>query len=260
MQPAPDPVLLIHGQPGSARDWDRVRATIDGRLETIAIDRPGWDGRGPATGLDGNAAAALAALDVAGANRATVAGHSFGAAVAASLAISDPERVGALVLAAPAANVASLVRLDRMLALPHFGYLLSAAALASAGGVMTLGPVRRRIAKELHVDGRYLRGAGRALLRPATWRAFSDEQQMLIDELPALERRLGQISAPTTIVIGTDDRIVPPRSARQLATQIPRADLVELERANHLLLQQRAAALAEIIVGAARAAAEDDEG
>ena len=48
-------------------------------------------------------------------------------------------------------------------------------------------------------------------------------------------------------MIGTADRIVPPASARRLAEQIPGARLVELERANHLLPQQRAERLAEII-------------
>lgn len=252
MQRSGDPVLLLHGQPGSARDWDRVRDATGERVRTIAIDRPGWDGRSPATDLEGNALAALEVLAASDVDRAVVVGHSFGAAVAAWLAASRPERVSALVLAAPAANVASLLRLDRVLALPHFGYVVSAAALASAGGTLALDPLRRRIAEDLHVDSRYLRAAGKALMRPTTWRAFSHEQQVLVRDLPALERRLSGIAAPTTIVIGTADRIVPPSSARRLAAEIPGAALTELERADHLLLQQRPSALAEIIVEAAR--------
>ena len=34
----PDPILLLHGQPGSASDWDRVRAAIGTRAQTIAIE------------------------------------------------------------------------------------------------------------------------------------------------------------------------------------------------------------------------------
>src|SRR5947209_14666259 len=99
-----DPILLLHGQPGSAEDWDRVRAHIGERAPTIAIDRPGWDGdRGPAD-LAGNARAAIAAIDAAGARRAVVVGHSFGGAVAAWVAATTPDRVRALVLAAPSAN------------------------------------------------------------------------------------------------------------------------------------------------------------
>ena len=106
-------VLLLHGQPGSAADWRAVIARLDGAVRPIAIDRPGWDRTTPPRDLAGNAQAALAALDGHGVQRALVAGHSLGAAVAAWLAARHPERVSALVLAAPAANVASLYRIDR---------------------------------------------------------------------------------------------------------------------------------------------------
>src|SRR5581483_4457605 len=109
---------LLHGQPGTADDWDGVRTAIAGRARTIAIDRPGWNRHGGALDhgrafdLAGNARAALSALDAAGVSRATIVGHSLGGAVAAWLAAEHPERVGALVLAAPSANRSSLNRLD----------------------------------------------------------------------------------------------------------------------------------------------------
>lgn len=243
-----DPVLLLHGQPGSARDWDGVRAAIGSRRRTIAIDRPGWDGHSSASDLAGNARAALAALDASQVERATVAGHSFGGAVAAWLAAHHPERVGTLVLAAPSANVASLSRLDYVLAAPFVGQLLGAAALAGAGAALTTGPLRRRIAAALALDERYLEAVGRASLTPARWRAFAAEQRSLVADLPPLEARLGQISARTTIAIGTADRIVPVSAARRLAAQIPGAELMTLAGATHLLPQQRASGLAELIV------------
>ena len=56
-------VLLLHGQPDSARDWDPLRATLAGSIDAVAPDRPGWDGRGGATDLARNAAPAIEALD-----------------------------------------------------------------------------------------------------------------------------------------------------------------------------------------------------
>jgi len=231
--PRPDPVLLLHGQPGAARDWDRVRAAIGSPPETIAIDRPGWDGGSAPSDLEGNARAALDALDAAGAERAVVVGHSFGGAVAAWLAATHEQRVRALVLAAPSANAASLQWLDRI--------------LAGSGVALAARPLRARVARDLGLEEGYLRSAGRTLVAPRAWRAFFLEQRLLVRHLPGLEARLHTISAPTTVVIGTADRIVPPASARRLAEQIPGARLVELERANHLLPQQRAERLAEII-------------
>ena len=250
---ATDAILLLHGQPGSARDWDRVRAAIGEPARVIAFDRPGWDGRTAATDLAGNAGAAIAMLDAQQVDRAIVVGHSFGGAIAAWLAAAHPARVAALVLAAPSANVASLNRVDRLLARPPFGAVLGAAVLAALGATLRAKPMRERIANQLALDGGYLEGAGQTLLSTAAWRAFSTEQRALIRGLPALEARLPQISAPTTIAIGTADRIVPPLSARLLAAQIGGADVVEIRGANHLLPQQHAERLARIILAAARA-------
>jgi pimeloyl-ACP methyl ester carboxylesterase len=74
---------------------------------------------------------------------------------------------------------------------------------------------------------------------------------MLVRDLPQLEERLGAISAPTAIVIGTADRIVTPSSARELAGRIPGARLVPLDGATHLLLQERPREVADVIVAAA---------
>jgi pimeloyl-ACP methyl ester carboxylesterase len=196
---------------------------------------------------------AVSALDAEGIERATVVGHSLGGAVAAWLAAEHPERVSALVLAAPSVNNASLNRLDMLLAAPVMGPLLSSSVLAGAGVALRTDVLRQRVALGLGLDEPYLRHVARALLRPATWRAFASEQRMLIRELPALERRLPSLATPTTVVSGTADRIVSPASARQLATQIPGAELVQIRGATHLLPQQRPAELAEIIVRASGA-------
>jgi pimeloyl-ACP methyl ester carboxylesterase len=242
------PVLLLHGQPGAAADWERLRGALGDRVaRTIAIDRPGWDGASSVTDLGGNARAALQTMDRTSATRATVVGHSLGAAVAAWLAVSAPERVGRLVLVAPAANLDSLSAVDYLLAAPFVGWLASVGAMAGGGLVLGAGPLRRWVAEATALDDRYLRAAGRMLLAPRAWRAFVREQRFLVRDLPELERRLREISAPTTIVAGTGDHVVPIAAARRLAGQIPDAQLVEFEHAGHLLHVQHAGRLAEVI-------------
>ncbi len=247
----PTPVVLLHGQPGGARDWDGVRAALGEHTHTVAIDRPGWDGASAAVGLEENALATLDALDALGAERATLVGHSFGAAVASWVAAHHPDRVDALVLVAPAANVASLFPVDRWLALPVAGYLTGASLLASAGVALASGQARRWVAGQLALDERFLQDTGRAMRSPAAWRAFAVEQRALIRELPALEEMLPRIDAPTKVVIGTADRIVPLSSARQLADQITGAELIEIEHANHLLPLQHPERIAELITESA---------
>jgi pimeloyl-ACP methyl ester carboxylesterase len=246
---ANDPVLLLHGQPGAAADWTHLIGTVTDRLpNVIAIERPGWDGRSAVTGLAGNAGAAIAALDAAGVARATVVGHSLGAAVAAWLAASSPERVGRLVLVAPAANLESLGAVDYLLAAPLVGWLASVGAMAGGGMILGARPLRRWVAEASALDERYLRAAGRMLLSPRAWRTFVREQRFLVRDLPVLEHRLADIAAPTTIVAGTADRVVPIGAARRLASQIAGAELVEVEHAGHLLHVQHAGRLAEVIV------------
>lgn len=241
-------VLLLHGQPGSARDWDRVLDALGRDAAVLALDRPGWDGRSQAIDLEGNAAAAITALDAHGITRAVVVGHSFGGAVAAWLAVHHPSRVAALVLAAPSANGRALYALDRVLA----SRVVGAAAVAGVGAALSLSPLRHVIAARADLDESYLRGLGRLLMRPSSWRAFVVEQRALIVGIPRLEAQLRRISAPTVIVAGAADRIVPTAAAELLAQQIPGAELVMLNRAGHLLPHRHAEKLAEIIEARAR--------
>ncbi len=241
------PVLLLHGQPGSARDWDRVIAALDDPTGAIAVNRPGWNGGSAATDIDGNVRAALDALDRQGVERAVIVGHSYGAAIACRLAVEHPERVSALVLLAPAANRASLLPLDYVLAAPVGGPAASAAVLAGSGWALWPGPLRRRIADQFGLDEDHLARTGRALRRPSAWRAFSAEQRSLVAELPELELHLDRIVAPTVIMIGSADLVVPPRSAWRLATRIPDAEVIEIEHAGHLLPQVYARQVARVI-------------
>src|SRR5437764_13955771 len=85
--PAPSstvPVVLLHGQPGGRRGWQRVMDELGSGFAVVADDRPGYGASsslGP-RGLAGNAAAVLARPDRLGAAPAVVGGRSGGGAVA----------------------------------------------------------------------------------------------------------------------------------------------------------------------------------
>jgi pimeloyl-ACP methyl ester carboxylesterase len=251
MDAATVPAVLVHGQPGSARDWTLVQDAVGERLETIAIDRPGWDGRSAPGGVEHSGRAVIAALDGAGAARAVVVGLSFGAAVAAWVAAEHPDRVAAVILVSPAANLASLQPVDRLLALPVVGYAASAGVLAGAGLALASGQLRRRLERTFALPDDYLRTASRRLRRPAAWTSFVVEQRALLDDLPRLEERLSGIRAPTTVVVGTADTVVPLEASRQLSRQIPGAQLVEIAGGHHVLPAEHPDRLAELILAAA---------
>jgi pimeloyl-ACP methyl ester carboxylesterase len=245
--------LLLHGQPGSARDWQWLQAELSGRLPTLAIDRPGYDGRSAAGGFAHSGEAAIAALDAAGEQRAVIVGHSFGGAVAAWLGVHRPARVAALVLVAPAANVDCLAPIDRVLGAPVIGPLSSAAMLSGASLALGSAQARHRIARAFALPDEMLSTTARRLRSHATRRAFVIEQRALLRELPQLEAELGKISAPTMIVTGTADVVVPPRAARRLAEQIPGAELHEIAGAHHVLPAEHPARLADLIAAVAEA-------
>lgn len=54
------------------------------------------------------------------------------------------------------------------------------------------------------------------------------------------EVRLHQIHAPTLVISGTDDRVVPPRNAELLTESIPDAKLDIIPGAGHLVFIERA--------------------
>jgi pimeloyl-ACP methyl ester carboxylesterase len=245
-------ILLLHGQPGSGRDWARVVALLDPGRPAFAPDRPGWGEHGDAAGIEANGRAALSLLDARRISRATVVGHSFGAGVAGWLAVHHPDRVGRLVLVAPAANASSLYEADRLLALPLVGSLASATILGATGLALCIAPLRRQLADRFTVDASYLGSLARILLSPSSWRAFVIEQRAMVSDLPALELELHRITAQTVIVAGSADRTIPPHAVRMLCEQIPGARFVLIAGAGHLLPQLHPKRLAEVIGGRER--------
>jgi pimeloyl-ACP methyl ester carboxylesterase len=237
-------VVLLHGQPGDRHDWDDVVLSLAGRARVLVPDRPGYGATGGnAGGFAANAGAVTELLDRCGLRRAIVAGHSWGGGVALDFAERHPERVDALVLIATVGGRGSVGRFDRVLGVALLGDLLS------LGGLVALGvpPLRRRVAARSAPDG-----PGRRL-RPS-WRSFMVEQRALLNELPAISDRLDWVRAPAVVVIGEADRIVRPSSQEALAARLPRAEVVHVARAGHLLLRERPDTVATAILRAAELA------
>ncbi|MGH8998163.1 MAG: alpha/beta fold hydrolase, partial [Acidimicrobiia bacterium] len=66
----------------------------------------------------------------------------------------------------------------------------------------------------------------------------------------ALTDRLGSVAVPTTVVVGTRDRLTRPRLSRLIASGIPGARLVEAPGAGHLLPYEEPDLLADLISNA----------
>ena len=99
----PAQILAIHGLTGHGRRWETL---ADDHLPDVAITAPDLLGHGRSSWdapwtIDANVGACAALLDTP----ALVVGHSFGGAIALSLAAAHPELVTGLVLLDPAVGL-----------------------------------------------------------------------------------------------------------------------------------------------------------
>jgi pimeloyl-ACP methyl ester carboxylesterase len=240
-------VVLLHGQPGDAHDWDPVVDRLAGRVRALVADRPGY-GRtgGRAGGFAANAAATVNLLDERGIEQAVVVGHSWAGGIALTLAQRYPERVSGMVLVGSVGGDGSTGELDRLLGVPVLGPLLTISGLT----LLRPAPVRHLLAP-VHAPGD--RSAVDVL--PArwvrSWRSFVTEERALLDELPGIARRVPGTDVAAVVVIGEADRVVPPRSQDDLAARLPRATAVRLAGRGHLLPREAPDALARSILAIA---------
>ena len=101
------PIVFLHGASGNLRDqMAAFRHRLEGRAELLFVDRPGhgWSERGGTSNHvpSGQAHAVAKLLEKKGIQSAIIVGHSFGGAIAASLALEVPEKVkGLLLLCSP---------------------------------------------------------------------------------------------------------------------------------------------------------------
>jgi len=248
------PVVLLHGQPGSASSWRPLIDQLEDGFRVLAPDRPGYgattdDGRG----FDGNTDLVARMVRDAGCGPAIVVGHSWGGGVALLLATDYPELVRGLVLVGSIGTPDSINFLDRLLNVRVLGSVLTSAGLVGIGSLL---PRMRRWSRvlpdgareyvhatfpdELLTDG--VEGAwGR------TKETFMTEQVALVGELPRITAVLPRITVPTAVVEGNWDVVVPPASARSLAAAIPGAELVPVPGVGHFVPRDAAPVLAAVI-------------
>jgi poly(3-hydroxyalkanoate) depolymerase len=226
------PLLLVMGLGGNIEMWDRLERAVNRHgIQTIAYDASGT-GHSPTRlvpqRMPGLARQAAHLLDALGHPHADVLGVSFGGAVAQELALGNPHRVRRLVLASTGCGLGGVPGNPlamSLLATPLRYY--SPAFLRLTAGLL-YGPTvtpREDLLRE-QISARRARpptvwGYASQLVAGAGWTSW-----------PWLSR----IGAPTLVLAGDRDPIVPPRNARLLARRIPAAQLELAAGAGHLLL------------------------
>lgn len=231
------PVVLLHGAGGSHLSWPSEIRRIPG-YRVFALDLPGHGksgGRGFQS-ISRIAEAVLEWLEAVGIHSAVFAGHSMGGAIAQTLALDHAEHVLGLALISSAARLSvNPVLLDET---AHETTYLNALGKIIAWSFSPQAPenLKALVVKRLEQT------------RPSV--LHSD---FLACDAYDETSRITQITHPTLVICGAEDRMTPVRNSYFLADSLPNAQLTIVDGAGHLVMIERpaevASALARFLAG-----------
>lgn len=235
------PIVFIHGASGNLRDqMHAFRSKLEGRADLLFLDRPGhgYSERGGAENArpDSQAHAIARLMDKRGIQKAIIAGHSFGGAIAASFALEHPEKTAGLLFLAPATHPwpGGVDWYYDLATLPVIGMLFSHTVAMPAGLSRIESGTRSVFAPNPRPDD-YLEATAPALvLRPETFRNNAADVASLLEYVRRVQPRYTEIDTPTVIVTGDTDGIVYEEiHSRGLAHDITGAELVWIRNLGH---------------------------
>ncbi|MDP2311811.1 MAG: alpha/beta hydrolase [Pseudomonadota bacterium] len=236
------PLVFVHGLSSSVGFWEYQIPAFAHTNRVLALDLPGYgsSARPDAPCTPPWYASVVAAwLDAVGVDRATIVGHSMGGQIAIHLALGEPARVERLVLSAPA----GLEPFQPGAAKFMKDFWTERRALGTTeeqvrANFTTQVFNRRDAGVERMIEERVRLGLSPRFAGTSV--AVSRSVAGMLD-YPVLER-LGQIVAPTLVIFGTADRMIPNpvfnggstrAVARVAETRIPNAKVVLIPGAGH---------------------------
>jgi pimeloyl-ACP methyl ester carboxylesterase len=252
--PGAAPAVMVHGLGGSATNWTDLMGLLRDRLDSAALDLPGFGWSPPPAGSDyriaAHARAVVDFLESDGRAPVHLFGNSLGGSVATLVAAARPDLVRTLTLVSPALPV----RLPRRsnahlpaLAAPWIGQRLAArldrypvesrvrATMALCFGDPTgLAPERFAEAVE-EADRRarlgYESEAMLSSLRNLVGIYLRHGGSWLWDAAAAVQ-------APTLLVYGLRDKLVDPRSSRRATRTFPTSRLLIIPDSGHVAMME----------------------
>jgi pimeloyl-ACP methyl ester carboxylesterase len=178
-------------------------------------------------------------LDVLGIARAHVVGVSMGGMIAQELALRHPDRVRGLVLACTYPEPDAEVERQREFSVAQFGGTVAADGemridLTALDPMLFFQHLLPRVFNQAFIDQELPKLM--QLFSGALQYGFSMEA--IMGQVGAVMShqatdRLGQITAPTLVITGDADRLIPPANSDILAKGIPGAKLVKIPGGSH---------------------------
>ncbi|MGX1779081.1 alpha/beta fold hydrolase [Nocardia brasiliensis] len=241
------PLLLIHGAAESMLAWEpgfiaglveggrrviRYDTRDSGQSSTSPVGAPGYD-------LRTLVADAVGLLDALGIERAHIFGMSQGAATAQLIALDHPDRVISLVLASASPGGPGHQNPDLPEMTPELLAYFSAEAPVPdwsdrAAVVEYLVESERPFAAASRVfDTAHRTELATQVVDRAADIAAQLTNPFLLDAGAPWRDRLGDITAPTLVLHGTEDPLFPLEHGKALAAAIPGAELLPMPETGH---------------------------
>ncbi len=228
------PLVLISGIGYSLWQWHRMIPFLEKHFRVIAFDNRGaGQSDKPAGPYSAQMLAADTAglLDALGIEKAIIMGHSMGGFIAQAMALDFPSKVAKLILCSTnfggpraipvtpeAMKVLSDVTSDPLTRFRNGLVVSTAPGWAEKNPQVLDEWIKWRVANP--VD-------------PAPYQAQMAVGLSLIPEAAAFESKLPRVEAPTLILFGAHDKVVPPENADLLAKQIANSKVVIFPDAGH---------------------------
>ncbi len=190
-------------------------------------------------------------VEALGAKRAHLVGSSLGACVALQAAVDFPDRVASVVVVAGFSELDRSLELNFRLRIEIIEKLGLGDALAAHIAMWTLGrdfintPAGREAVERLYASvrrnspGRYLAFI-RAILQFGRCEPGQEGQ-------PKLTERLAEIRVPTCVIVGGQDILTPVSQSRQVASQIPGAEVYVIPGCGHITFSEKPDETAKLV-------------
>jgi pimeloyl-ACP methyl ester carboxylesterase len=259
-RPGAEPVvLLLHGLPGTAEDFEDVTPLIAGH-RTIAIDRPGY---GFSTGgyfsFDRQLQAVHEVIEKLHLGRPVLVGHSYGGTISLGYAERHPGEVRGLVLVDAAAGDCSRHDNAFTRAQARFIKLMELPGIAQVADVTfsqllrtaSAEPAESEAFSPAPVDPRHRHRVLAINLKHGNLEAYSGEILVANKEIDAVNRGLTSLHVPTIVIQGAQDKLVKPQCGRSIAASVPGAQL-QMVPGGHMAPYTHPAAVAAAVRAVAR--------
>jgi pimeloyl-ACP methyl ester carboxylesterase len=232
------PLLLVHGLGGRWQNWLANIPRLARTRQVVAVDLPGF-GRSQMPlepiSIEGWTQALDRVCDLLELEAPAIVGHSLGGLVATELALRFPQRAGALVLV----DAATLTPVQLRARTARIAVEGASRLIAS----LPRGAITRPRARHLAYAGviRHPTLIARDLLYELGGETHPPGTLQALAALAAhdIAGELAQITAPTLIVHGTGDVLIPAQDSERLAALLPESRLELFADTGHMPMVER---------------------